>query len=42
MVHYPSFAPILHCLIREGEKDNVRYEVTRVAMMLVVVALVMK
>ena len=27
MAHYPSFAPILHCLIRERERDNVRYEV---------------
>ena len=35
-------APILHCRIREREKDNVRYEVATVAMMLVVVALVMK
>ena len=42
MAHYPSFAPILHCLIRERERDNVRYEVATVAMMLVVVALVMK
>ena len=27
MAHYPTFAPILHCLIRERERDNVRYEV---------------
>ena len=43
MAHYPSFALILHCLIREREKDNgIQRGRQWVAMMLVVVALVMK
>ena len=43
MVNHPSFAPILHCLIREREKDNgIQRGRQWVAMMLVVVALVMK
>ena len=43
MAHYPSFAPILHCLIRERERDNgIQRGRQWLAMMLVVVALVMK